>query len=577
MATKNESRSRNKKSDSAAAGKSSEGAAGKAPHEVKDGVRETVESIVIAFVLAFLFRTFEAEAFVIPTGSMAPTLMGQHKDLKCNKCGFPYQVGASQEVPPENMTSARDREDHIHGNRVVAFTCPNCRYEMRFGKGEPDGLEPPPSYKGDRIIVGKSAYEVGKPRRWDVAVFKYPEQAKINFIKRLVGLPEETVVIHYGDIFTTDAELPYGPIAAEDAAQMKRQGTLSIARKPPAKVQAMLQAVYDNDYQLPEPFASSFPPRWSRASDSRPEAWREEDDGKTFRYDGQSDQDEWIGYQHLVPSEEDWQAAAKDQEPGKTLRIEPRLISDFYAYNTGRPARSINVDPPEGNWVGDLSLSCQVKTESGEGEVLLALVEGGVIFQCRIDLASGQAAFSISADPSFKAAVETPVRGAGTHQLEFANVDDKLYLWVDGKSMEFDGRYGPLDNLIPNEDDQAPARLGSHGAELAFSHLRLRRDVYYTDPRRHARDGFGGPPGGNRWEQDAAAYWLGPGEFLMLGDNSPQSKDSRLWNDSEYFVSRELLIGKALFIYWPHGLDHLPGTDVWFPLFPNFGRMGFVR
>ncbi len=55
-------------------------------------IRETVESVVIAFVLAFLFRTFEAEAFVIPTGSMAPTLMGRHKDLVCPKCGFPYQV-----------------------------------------------------------------------------------------------------------------------------------------------------------------------------------------------------------------------------------------------------------------------------------------------------------------------------------------------------------------------------------------------------------------------------------------------------------------------------------------------------
>ena len=44
-------------------------------------IRETIESVVIAFVLAFLFRTFEAEAFVIPTGSMAPTLMGRHKDF----------------------------------------------------------------------------------------------------------------------------------------------------------------------------------------------------------------------------------------------------------------------------------------------------------------------------------------------------------------------------------------------------------------------------------------------------------------------------------------------------------------
>ena len=61
-------------------------------------IRETIESIVIAFVLAFLFRTFEAEAFVIPTGSMAPTLMGRHKDVVCPKCGCPYQVSASEEV-----------------------------------------------------------------------------------------------------------------------------------------------------------------------------------------------------------------------------------------------------------------------------------------------------------------------------------------------------------------------------------------------------------------------------------------------------------------------------------------------
>ena len=60
-------------------------------------VRETIESIVIAFVLAFLFRTFEAEAFVIPTGSMAPTLMGRHKDVDCPQCGYRYKVGSSEE------------------------------------------------------------------------------------------------------------------------------------------------------------------------------------------------------------------------------------------------------------------------------------------------------------------------------------------------------------------------------------------------------------------------------------------------------------------------------------------------
>ena len=46
-----------------------------------DAVRETIESIAIAFILAFLFKTFQAEAYVIPTGSMAPTLYGRHKEV----------------------------------------------------------------------------------------------------------------------------------------------------------------------------------------------------------------------------------------------------------------------------------------------------------------------------------------------------------------------------------------------------------------------------------------------------------------------------------------------------------------
>ena len=102
----------------------------------KDGVRETVESVVIAFVLAFLFRTFEAEAFVIPTGSMAPTLMGRHKDLACANCGFEYQVNASDEV---DKTSNRQRK--YRGTNepvtVMSSTCPICRYTMDIAHGKP--------------------------------------------------------------------------------------------------------------------------------------------------------------------------------------------------------------------------------------------------------------------------------------------------------------------------------------------------------------------------------------------------------------------------------------------------------
>ncbi|HEV7226189.1 MAG TPA: signal peptidase I, partial [Pirellulales bacterium] len=562
MAKKNEARSRNKSGviaegpSTTVSGKTnaplkaaSSSSAPSSPHEVKDGLRETVESIVIAFVLAFLFRTFEAEAFVIPTGSMAPTLMGQHKDLVCNKCRFPYRVGASQEVAPDNVTNKREREQFFANNRLMECTCPNCRYEMRFGRDEPDGVDPPPSYKGDRILVGKLAYEVSDPRRWDVAVFKYPEQAKVNFIKRLVGLPDETVVIHHGDLSTTSKKLANGPINAQTIANMKQQGTLAIARKSPAKVQAMLQNVYDNSYPLPEPWFSKFPARWTVGPQSRGAGWEALDEGRRFRTNGESSGDSWIAYRHLTPSSKDWQTAMQTRELAKPIEIAPELITDFYAYNTGRQSEF-----NRGNWVGDLSLDCRMKADGSEGEALLALVEGGCVFECRIELASGQATFSISQDPSFKATVSTAVRGPGSHQVEFANIDDQLFLWVDGAAIEFDGRYGPLANLVPNDDDLLPARVGSRGAAVEFDQLRLRRDVYYISDRHRGFDVAQAEPGSDEYQWvDGTAFWLGPDEFMMLGDNSPQSKDSRFWGGrdeqgrNEYYVKRELLIGKALY------------------------------
>ena len=48
----------------------------KADETNEGSIKETIESILIAFILAFIFRGFVVEAFVIPTGSMATTLLG---------------------------------------------------------------------------------------------------------------------------------------------------------------------------------------------------------------------------------------------------------------------------------------------------------------------------------------------------------------------------------------------------------------------------------------------------------------------------------------------------------------------
>lgn len=557
--------------------------------ETKDGLRETVESIVIAFVLAFLFRTFEAEAFVIPTGSMAPTLLGQHKDLECPKCGFTYQVSCSHESPPDEITDPRIRANWSQNHRLISSVCPNCRYEIDFdsiGYG-------PTSYRGDRILVGKLPLEFAPPRRWDVTVFKYPGEAKVNYIKRLVGLPNETLRITHGDIFTKPNP--------SDGVEF------TIERKPPQKVQAVLQVVFDNQYQAP-----GMPPRWRSLDSAADDAWQELHDGRGFKTNGDDAEDHWLVYEHRVPDPEAWRSdnglEGNPTGSGAALSAPPQLITDCYGYNTGvneesgRPDQ--NYDRLGLNWVGDLAVDCRLHVERAEGEALLALVEGGRIFQCRIDLATGLATFRISGESDWERSVKTPVRSPGDYQVQLANVDDQLLLWVDGKSLDFDGAYdsAALGNRRPTVDDLRPVRLGSRGAAIRFDRLRVLRDLYYIadssmDPH-HTAVSLISETGNyaernseffsdsSRWDElaDSRAidFALGPDEFFMLGDNSPRSKDSRLWDGHsggrhEYFVRRELLIGKALYIYWPHALDHLPATKIWFPLFPNFGRMGFVR
>src|SRR5580692_4490667 len=87
----------------------------------KEGNRETVEAIVVAMILALLVRGFEAEAFVIPTGSMAPTLMGRHKEITCPQCGYVYSVNASDEVEGPSRSLGEQP-------RVSSGICVNCRF-----------------------------------------------------------------------------------------------------------------------------------------------------------------------------------------------------------------------------------------------------------------------------------------------------------------------------------------------------------------------------------------------------------------------------------------------------------------
>ncbi len=99
----------------------------------KSLVREVIETIILALVLAFALRTFVIQAFYIPSGSMENTLL-----------------------------------------------------------------------PGDMILVNKFIYYFTDIKRGDIIVFKYPNDPSKDYIKRVVGLPGDTLEIKNGDVYVND-------------------------------------------------------------------------------------------------------------------------------------------------------------------------------------------------------------------------------------------------------------------------------------------------------------------------------------------------------------------------------------
>jgi hypothetical protein len=456
---------------------------------------------------------------------------------------------------------------------VPRARCPNCGAIAELTQG--DGAQRAyrsdyPSFSGDRILVDKFAYDFREPARWDVVVFKYPEEAKTNYIKRLVGLPGETVTIAAGDIWTSREGRP-----------------ATIARKPADTLVAMLEPVHDSRHVAPRLAAAGWPSAWSDWS--RPGAecrWTTDDEGRSFAAACAAGGAATLRWRHVVPTPDVW----RDIVAGRPVadRAEPRLVGDFQPYNPE------SIGP---HWVGDLAVELELESRGTAGRVELELVEAGRVHRCTLDLADGGVSLAPAGEAGPPARGRSGVRGRGSWRLLFANVDDELSLFVDGRRIACDrpttwqrsleeavaarpvaAGGEPGDTAI---GDLSPIAVTAAAADVRVSSLRVLRDVYYI------ATGSAAAMAGREPEEEFLAFPLAAGQYFMLGDNSSASKDSRAWGTPTrplHHVDRHLIVGRALAIFWPHAIPaswsvpvRFRGMEVRLPSWPNFGRMDFVR
>lgn len=649
--------------------------------------RETIESIAVAIILALLFRGFVAEAFVIPTGSMAPALMGEHKDLLCPQCSHQYQVGASIE-PRSDAT-------------VVAGICGNCGHvnELDLANAASDQ-----NFSGDRILVSKFAYALGDPKRWDVAVFKYPGNPKQNYIKRIVGLPGETLMIHHGDVYSR-------PLSPDDARQrLEEKDTpaslitdkdYQILRKPPRKLLAMAHHVYDSNAQAKLLNDAGYPQQWQPwqpGAESPPEnSWNisTNDEGLVAVVDAADDW-KWLRYFHRTADLQQWDTAKSGLILSGIDPYSSTAITDFYSYNTYFHVPSdyvYNVSPQDalrqggggvlnrltssisesdavfnkdyisgdirhfGNqlrlgqydtadkgshWVGDLIFEADVETAADTQGLLMEIVEAGVRYQVELDLKTGSATLAIldgdqrrmfTGDGKSVESVtaKTGVVAGERVSVRLSNADDQLVLWIDDNVIEFDGptTFDHRDYRLAADDrphfkpgehplDAAPLGIAVRGGGATVRRLKVDRDKYYIATEA-SNDGLNDydynklrdtrMPGSsvaamqqvliNPQAWDTFTGWdarrtvefdLDADQYFPMGDNSPESADARCWTEfrADYlrsrkvdgdayqwadknYVPRDLLVGKAVMVFWPHTWSEP------LPITPNFKRIQLIR
>ncbi len=506
------------------------------PVQKQESVKETIISVIISFAMAFVFRSYVVEPFRIPTGSMAPTLLGAHMRFESPAGGYAWttnyrDLDSNQAPLRVQGDERRDRDPFIMQDPMTGVQIERKNI---------------PLLAGDRILVLKYLYLLREPSRYDVVVFKNPVRPKENLIKRLVGLPGEDVLIVDGDIFVrpSGSDTPY-----------------SITRKPDRTQREVWAPLFSTEFAPPD---GAIP------------GWRSP----------------WTG--------DGWELATKSyrwEGPGAgALRWDARVraINDLTPYNStfsaAHDARA-NAFP-----VSDLRVRARVRPDSAGAEGVWRLATRGHVFEARLG-PSGASISAVSNDGTtlLSSSDANATLPAETYTaVEFWHADQRLSLWVNGKKiLESEYDWKPSERYaraaVPGREHVEPAQADTYaspevsmsfsGSPVTLTGVALDRDLYYRAVRQNGRY--------YRASHPTYPAALASDEFFMLGDNSAASHDGRGWTRVDPWIGdrfgykagvvpRELILGKAFMVYWPAPYTATIPGGARLPV-PNAGRVRFIR
>ena len=534
---------------------------------------DTVQGLLVAFVVAMVFRGFVLEGFVIPTGSMAPTLKGQHVRMRGENTGYAYDADAGPLFESGAAPTAR----------APLF---DPMLTRQFPTGESDvGLLRAQSVGGDRVLTLKYIPYLFPPQRWDVPVFKNPPDPvgeSQNYIKRLVGLSNESLVLADGDVFT-------GAFDAKPEA-------LRIQRKPEMVQRAVWQPVWRSDWE---------PADLKRMEQAMKRAWP----GPALK--PAADRAKWTW-----GDRRDWSFG---EATATRLDFDSKAwqLTDWNAYNAWRrtPEFPISDVRMTGTFEARQPERFDVRMELvTRGVTIIAGVRHGEAFASVVPVATEGKVAPLAVASSMLDGVPA------TLALDVWHVDQAVWLFVNGTlviQLPYElnaGGTSPAQRLEAAGVDMArydqdpvsnkpkPAESLSwifEGSAFTARNLRIDRDLYYQpgmllpgnqvvsngplvvgrafacDPQNPAR--------------------IGEDQFLLLGDNSPASRDGRFWGrphpilktaigvEAPFVVPGELLVGKAWCVYFPATYPLGAGLNMKDPgarapgIVPNFGSLRFIR